>query len=266
MSLLESGEQRCIKAIIITFTSSLTGGSFLQRIVGDKSKRQSALVEKERKKPSSADDLTSAVDWSLKVLDPPPTPSLPGTDVHTFTFKQICPFCTSAITWRRQAREEEALNNLPGSTKQSSLKGWERAIAIINQTNPGTVSRQRWENLRETGQSAYELCWAHRFHLELNWPVPFSHTFISRPCDLHVQLSPESLMSHQHVFSEINLRVQTDPGVEGEGWARPLPQSRQWDALRESWSDYTKDTAAQWRPFFRAKPKDPQCDSLETII
>ena len=62
VSLLESGEQHCIKAIIITFTSSLTGGSFLQRIVGDKSKWQSALVEKERKKPSSADDLTSAVD------------------------------------------------------------------------------------------------------------------------------------------------------------------------------------------------------------
>ena len=59
---------------------------------------------------------------------------------------------TPSITWRREVWKEEELDG-KRRTRQSFLKGWERAIA--NQTNTGTASLGTyWENFWETGWNA----------------------------------------------------------------------------------------------------------------
>ena len=66
-----------------------------------------------------------------------------------------------------------------GCTRQSSLKGWERAI--VSQMNSGTVSKVMGETSERWGD-AHELFWEHGHHLELNWtdlmPIPAKKTVL----------------------------------------------------------------------------------------
>ena len=68
---------------------------------------------------------------------------------------------TPSIGWRREARKEKALDNLPWND--------ERGGAIVNQMNIGTVWKATIWETSETGWSAYGLFRAHRYHLELKW-------------------------------------------------------------------------------------------------
>ena len=67
---------------------------------------------------------------------------------------------TPPISWRREKWKEEALDDLPWKD--------ERGPSPIRRTLE-LFQKQRWENVWETGWSAYGLYRAHRYHLELNW-------------------------------------------------------------------------------------------------
>ena len=83
---------------------------------------------------------------------------------------------TPSIAWRREARKEEALDDLPWKD--------ERRPSLVRRTlDP--FQRQRWGNFWETWLSAYGLFRAQRYHLELNWTelnsvttLKISHLFI----------------------------------------------------------------------------------------
>ena len=67
---------------------------------------------------------------------------------------------TPSLAGRREARKEEALDDLPWKD--------ERGPSSIRRTLE-PFQRQRWGNFSETGWSAYGPFWAHRYHLEQNW-------------------------------------------------------------------------------------------------
>ena len=53
------------------------------------------------------------------------------------------------------------------NARYSSLKGWE--IAIVSQTNIGTISKAMLGKLQRDGVERIWAFWVHRHHLELNW-------------------------------------------------------------------------------------------------
>ena len=76
---------------------------------------------------------------------------------------------------RAQSQEHHIISHLEkrgverGRARRSSIKG--REMAILSQTNIGTVSKATLGELWRDGWSAYGLFQGHRYHLELNLPV-----------------------------------------------------------------------------------------------
>ena len=75
-----------------------------------------------------------------------------------------------------------------GSARRSSLKG--REMAIVSQTNTGTVSKARLRKLLRDGWSAYGLFRAHRYHPELN-------TYIN----MHTHICRHAIRTHTHTHT-----------------------------------------------------------------
>ena len=95
--------------------------------------------------------------WSVEKLEALPAGTRPKT-------------ITPSTAWRRQAWEEEALDDIPWKD--------ERGLSSIRQTLE-LFQKQRWGNFCGTGWSSYGFCCccccccfrADRYHLELNWMV-----------------------------------------------------------------------------------------------
>ena len=85
---------------------------------------------------------------------------------------------TPSIAWRREARKEEALNDLPWKD--------ERGPSSVRRTLE-PFQRRHWGKFWETGWGAYGLFRAHRYHLELNWTSLFL-SYYSPSCPARVVL------------------------------------------------------------------------------
>ena len=158
---------------------------------------------------------------------PPPTPSLSSTDVHAFTFKQICPFCTSAITWRRQAREEEALNNLPWKAERGPLSSSIRLILELFQDNDGkSFVRQGRAHMSFAEHTDFILNWTDPSLLATpSSPIPVTYMY---SCRLNVWY-PISMCFLRSI--SVSRQIQAWKEKAGPGHFRKAGSEMHWERV-----------------------------------
>ena len=159
----------------------------------------------------------------------PPAPSLPGTDVHTFMFKQICPFCTSAITSRRQTWEEEALNDLPWKDERGPLPSSTRLILEQFQGNDGkTFARQGRAHMGFAEHTVFILSWNDLSLLATpSSPIPATYVY---SCRLNVWC-PISMCFLRSI--SMSRQIQAWKEKAGPGHFRKAGSETHWDRVEE---------------------------------